>query len=148
MFKITRDKSHSPAVCAITEKSCQRTATRETFEEIGIGDENIQILGRFHDYISITEFRVCPFAGYLSGPFTTVPQASEVAEIIEVPFSIFQDPTRLRVEQRIRDGKVSDLAYYYSYKNREIWGLTARIIKEFLEVLYPAPTKLQDHMSG
>jgi 8-oxo-dGTP pyrophosphatase MutT (NUDIX family) len=125
----------------------QGTAVRETFEEIGIGEEDIQILGRFHDYLSVTEYRVCPFAGYLAGPFYPVPQASEVAEILEVPFSIFQDPARLRIQQRIRNGEVSDV-YYYSYKNSEIWGLTARIIKDFLEILYPAPTELQDRLPG
>jgi 8-oxo-dGTP pyrophosphatase MutT (NUDIX family) len=116
------------------DEELQETALRETFEEVGIEPEKIEVLGSFHDFVSITGYRVTPFAGYLEGPFTPIPQASEVAEVLTVPFEIFTDPVRLRVEQMFRFGKTMDV-YYYSYLNHQIWGLTARMIKEFLENL-------------
>jgi 8-oxo-dGTP pyrophosphatase MutT (NUDIX family) len=111
-----------------------QTALRETHEEVGIQSHEIEILGRFHDYISITDYRVTPFAGFLSKPFTTTPQAHEVAEVIHVPIRIFLDPSRLRVEKQIIRGQEEDV-YFYSYKTYQIWGLTARMIKDFLAFL-------------
>jgi 8-oxo-dGTP pyrophosphatase MutT (NUDIX family) len=111
-----------------------RTALRETFEEVGIPEDRIEILGRFHDYISITGYRVTPFAGFINGPFTLNPQVREVAAVIQVPFRIFLDPGRLRIEKRTIRNEESDV-YYYSYGSHQVWGLTARIIKDFLDVL-------------
>jgi 8-oxo-dGTP pyrophosphatase MutT (NUDIX family) len=110
-----------------------KTAIRETYEEVGIEEDRIEILGRFHDYVSITHFRVTPFAAFLHEPFTIKPQVTEVAEVLQVPISIFLDPSRLRVGKRpdLKDENV----YFFSYGKDEIWGLTALIIKDFLESL-------------
>ena len=111
-----------------------KTALRETFEEVGIEENKIEILGRFHDYVSITGYRVTPFAGYIHGAFTTKPQVREVAEVIQVPLRIFMDPSRLRIEKNTYP-RVEPVVYFYSYGTHQIWGLTARIIKDFLEAL-------------
>jgi 8-oxo-dGTP pyrophosphatase MutT (NUDIX family) len=110
------------------------TALRETFEEVGIEEERIEILGRFDDYMSITGFRVTPFAGFIQGSFTTRPQIREVAEVLQVPVRIFMDPTRLRIEKNMYSHQEPNVVYY-TYGTHQIWGLTARIIKDFLEGL-------------
>ncbi len=110
------------------------TALRETFEEVGIEGGSIEPLGRFHDYVSITQYRVTPFVGFIRSPFETNRQVTEVAEILHVPFSVFLDPTRRRVEWHKHPGRDPDV-YFYSHENQEIWGLTARIIKDFFETL-------------
>jgi 8-oxo-dGTP pyrophosphatase MutT (NUDIX family) len=115
-------------------EALMNTALRETFEEVGIAEDRIEILGRFHDYMSITGYRVTPFAGFISGPFTINPQVREVAEVLQVPCRIFMDPRRLRIEKRVVLEKMSDV-YYYSYGSHQIWGLTALIIKDFLDAL-------------
>jgi 8-oxo-dGTP pyrophosphatase MutT (NUDIX family) len=117
------------------DECLENTALRETFEEVGIGPTHIEILGRFHDYISITGHLVAPFVGYLRGTFATVAQAAEVAEVLRVPFSIFADPSRLRIEPMYRFGKMIDV-YFYKYESHEIWGLTALIIRDFFAALH------------
>jgi 8-oxo-dGTP pyrophosphatase MutT (NUDIX family) len=112
-----------------------QTALRETFEEIGIAENHIKILGQFHDYLSSTDYRVSPFAGYVERPFQTMAEPQEVAEILEVPFKIFFNPRRLRIEKMLSRGNLIDV-YYYSWGHHEIWGLTARIIRDFLEELH------------
>ncbi len=67
-------------------ESLEDAALRETFEEVGIDRGRVQILGRFHDYVSITGHLVAPFVAYIDGGFATHPQASEVAEVLHVPF--------------------------------------------------------------
>jgi len=116
------------------EEDLITTALRETFEEVGIEPNRIEPLGRFHDYISVTNYRVTPFAGFIDGPFTTIPQVHEVAEILQVPFRVFLEPDRLHTERRIILGK-EETVYFYSYGTHQIWGLTARIIKDFLAEL-------------
>lgn len=114
------------------------TALRETFEEIGVEEGRIEPLGRFHDYLSITEYRVTPFVGFIEAPFKTKRQVHEVAEIIHVPFSVFLDPNSLRVERNMHPGRETDV-YFYSHGPHQIWGLTARIIKDFFETLELKP---------
>src|SRR5436309_7692101 len=46
-------------------ESLEAAALRETGEEVGIKEREIEILGRFHDYLSSTGYRVSPFAAYL-----------------------------------------------------------------------------------
>jgi 8-oxo-dGTP pyrophosphatase MutT (NUDIX family) len=116
------------------DESLEVTALRETREEIGIDEASIEILGRYHDYLASTDYRVVPFVGYVRSPFRVVPQPTEVAEVLMVPFSIFLDPSRLRTEKMMRRGRLIDV-YFYSYNSYQIWGLTARIIKDFLAEL-------------
>jgi 8-oxo-dGTP pyrophosphatase MutT (NUDIX family) len=128
-----------PGGMRLDGESLDRTALRETFEEVGINDTQIELLGRFHDYVSSSEYLVAPFVGFIEQAFTTEPQAREVAEILQVPFQVFTDPDKMRVERMMRSGKMLDV-YFYSFAPHEIWGLTARIIKDFLEVVrYPDP---------
>jgi 8-oxo-dGTP pyrophosphatase MutT (NUDIX family) len=89
------------------------TALRETWEEIGIQSSSVELLGRFHDYRSTTGYLVTPFAGYLAEPFETIPEVREVAEILLVPFRVFLDPARVRVEQMRRVGRMMEV-YFYS----------------------------------
>jgi 8-oxo-dGTP pyrophosphatase MutT (NUDIX family) len=119
------------------DEALVKTALRETYEEVGIDEKQIEILGQYHDYKSITNYRVTPFVGFIHGPFTTRPQIHEVAEVLQVPVRIFGDPSRLRIEDS--NGRYAEReVYFYSYGTSEIWGLTARIIKDFLDELNQA----------
>jgi 8-oxo-dGTP pyrophosphatase MutT (NUDIX family) len=119
------------------KEDLMKTALRETFEEVGIEEARVEILGRFHDYISIHGYRVTPFAGYLHEPFTIRPQVTEVAEVLKVPLPVFMDPARLRIEKSPVENETH--VYYFSYGKHQIWGLTARIIKDFMDVLNSHP---------
>ena len=114
-------------------ETLELTAIRETFEEIGIAADSIEILGSFHDYLSITDVRVTPFAAMLRPPFTVTPHDHEVAEVLRVPISLFLDPERLFIEKDfIIEGKIAG-DYSWFYGTHRIWGLTALIIHDFFE---------------
>jgi len=115
-----------------------QTALRETFEEVGIDPAGIRLLGRFHEYLSINDHRVMPFAGYLAYPFETKANAAEVAAILHVPFSAFCDPARLRIGRREIRGREAEVLYY-TFERHVIWGLTARVIRDFLAALGENP---------
>ena len=113
-----------------------QTALRETWEEIGLARQAIQILGEFDEYLSITGLIVTPFAAYIGGPLNLVPNPDEVDEILQVPFGTFQDARSLRVETRVRQG-IERKVYFYNFEGKEVWGLTAQIVRDFLALTDP-----------
>ena len=114
-----------------SDSNLLQTALRETWEEIGLASEGIHILGEFDEYLSITGLIVTPFAAWIERPLNLAPNPDEVDEILRVPFSIFQDSRTLRVETRVRLG-VERKVYFYDFQGKEVWGLTAQMIRDFL----------------
>jgi 8-oxo-dGTP pyrophosphatase MutT (NUDIX family) len=119
-----------------SDSTLLQTALRETWEEIGLASEGIHILGEFDEYLSITGLIVTPFAAWIEGPLNLAPNPDEVDEILRVPFSIFQESRTLRVETRVRLG-VERKVYFYDFQGKEVWGLTAQIIRDFLMLVEP-----------
>jgi 8-oxo-dGTP pyrophosphatase MutT (NUDIX family) len=113
------------------DESLIDTALRETREEIGLATDKVQLLGRFDEYLSITGLIVTPFVGWIEPPFDLNPNPNEVEEILYVPFELFRDRALLRVEMSKRFDQDYPI-YYYNFQGRDVWGLTARIIRDFL----------------
>jgi 8-oxo-dGTP pyrophosphatase MutT (NUDIX family) len=108
------------------------TAYRETFEEVGIPENEIAYIGRFDDYISISGYRVSTYVGSVKYPVNYDFNEHEIDEHIEVPFSLFLNREFDRVEKFRIDG-VDHTVYYYIHNGHEIWGLTARILTDFVK---------------
>jgi len=111
------------------------TALRETEEEIGVRRQDVEVLGRLDDIVTITEFLVSPFVGVLASPdYPFVLNAHEVAELVEVPLRHLLDERNLeRAVRQLHDRPVAILTYLYG--DHRIWGATARILKGFLDHL-------------
>ncbi|MDA2930837.1 CoA pyrophosphatase [Acidobacteria bacterium AH-259-O06] len=116
-----------------TDSSLDQTALRETEEEVGISPDYVEILGRFHEYMAVTNFLVTPFVGFLKPGFSVSPNPQEVECVLEVPFQFFRETEPAR-EMRRRSGREITL-YFYDYEGVLIWGLTAVMIKDFIEFL-------------
>jgi len=114
------------------------TALRETFEEVGVRPEDVEVAGQLDDWVSISGFVVSPFVGFLRRvPYRFRPNRQEVAELIEVPLSHLLDDSNVTEEVRHVDGR-DVLMHSYVFKKHVIWGLTARILRQFLDLLAPA----------
>jgi 8-oxo-dGTP pyrophosphatase MutT (NUDIX family) len=111
------------------------TALRETEEEIGVRPQDVEVLGRLDDIVTITDFLVSPFVGVItSADYPFVVNANEVAELVEVPLRHLMDERNL--EQAVRPFRdTSVLIFTYHYGDHHIWGATARILKGFLDHL-------------
>jgi 8-oxo-dGTP pyrophosphatase MutT (NUDIX family) len=107
------------------------TALRESEEEIGLPRESVRILGTFHDYETPSGFAVTPVVAYADSLPDLSPHEAEVAEILEVPLSLFLDKRNERVEQRSPFGVPLNV-YFYQFGEHEIWGATAAILRSFL----------------
>ena len=113
------------------------TALREAQEEIGLPPSAVDILGTLDDTETrATQFVITPFVGMVSQPVSYIPDGKEIERVLEVPLAALLDPAIFRVEMWERDGEVHPV-YFYEYNGETIWGATARILKQFLDLVFP-----------
>jgi 8-oxo-dGTP pyrophosphatase MutT (NUDIX family) len=114
----------------------ERTAVRETWEEIGVAMDDIVVVGQLDEMITVSNFLVRPFVGEITrpAPYPFVHSEIEVAEIIEVPLAHLQDAANVVAEPRTYDGR-EVIMYSYRFGRHIIWGATARILTQFLDVI-------------
>ena len=119
------------------DSSYEATALRETEEEIGIPEKDIEILGALTTlYIPVSNFQVYPFVGFLNYAPTFKLQKTEVATVYEVPLTHFQKASIIdKTEVRISPQIVLKNVPYYDVEGKILWGATAMMLSEFLEVV-------------
>ena len=119
-----------------TDPDLRFTAVRETWEEIGVAAEHVEVIGQLDEMITVSNFLVRPFVGRITepGPYPFVHSESEVAEILEVPLRHLHDDANVVAELRTYQGR-EIMAYSYRWQDHLIWGATARILKQFLDLV-------------
>lgn len=112
------------------------TALREAQEEIGVVAKDIKMLGALTElYIPVSNFSVHPFVGWLDYVPNFQPQWSEVQAVLEVPFELLQAPATLQTtDVKVGTGMVLKEVPYFNLFGRVVWGATAMILSELLEV--------------
>ncbi len=110
-----------------------QTALRECEEEIGVAQRCVRVLGEFRDFADIYGQTVRAVAAWLPEKVRFRPGPEEVAAVLWIPveFFIVHPP---RVEFRKRQGR-NHPVYHFDFAGEHVWGLTARIIVEFLTFL-------------
>lgn len=111
-----------------------QTALREAHEETGVHPEKIRILGKLTPlYIPVSNFTVTPFVGYTGNIPEFIPDSREVKYIITVPLShLLREKTVCN--SRIELPGLDIEAPGYSINGEHIWGATAMIMAEFLDI--------------
>jgi len=116
------------------DKDLLDTALRETEEEMGIRRADVTILGELDEVATRSRFRVRVFVGTIPYPYSFQPSAVEIDEVLEVPLTSLRNASNLRVETRWeQSGPVTN--YAYAYHGHLVFGATARILQQFLELL-------------
>ena len=141
---------------AIDQKDASpaQAAIRETSEELKISREDIELVAPLDIMVSPFNAIVYPFVGVIKNPNNISCNPSEVDEIFYVPLQhlIDQDPLKYVVNLAVqmpedypyelvpggknypyRTGKMPQ--QFYFWEDRIIWGLTARILHHFLDLL-------------
>ncbi len=111
-----------------------QTALREAHEEIGLKETDVQIIGLLDDIVTITEFIVTPIVGIFPYPYPFQVSEVEIAELIEVPLPFLLNKECLSERTIFRDGQ-DEIVYAYQYGEHIIWGATARILNQFLDLI-------------
>jgi 8-oxo-dGTP pyrophosphatase MutT (NUDIX family) len=109
-------------------------ALREAEEEVGLPRSHVEMLGRLDTYVTRTGFEVTPCVGFVKPPELYHLDPFEVAEVFEVPLRFFRDPNSRRLESRMYQGK-QRFFYAYPWGDYYIWGATAGMLNNLIEVL-------------
>jgi 8-oxo-dGTP pyrophosphatase MutT (NUDIX family) len=117
------------------DKSLLDTALRESWEEIGLDTKDVEIIGEMDDEITTTSnFIVTPYIGVLSWPYHFVKNTDEVDDILCIPIPALTEKNCRRPGTEVLDGeKLESCAYHY--REKVIWGATARILSKFLDIM-------------
>ncbi|MCS7207471.1 MAG: CoA pyrophosphatase [Dehalococcoidia bacterium] len=115
------------------DKDLLATALRETQEEMGIHPADVQVLGALPWVRTRSRFAIFPFVGIIPYPYPFRPSPVEIAEVVELPVPALLDPTILRHETHVDNGRVEQ-HLSYAYRGRVVYGATARILTAFLTI--------------
>jgi len=118
------------------DSSLKETALREAYEEVGIRPEDVEILGELDRMGTLTSnFLITPFVGIIPYPYKFTVSKHEIDELVEVPLSALADDSNYWEETRSAEG-VTGKASFFKYKDKVIWGATARILKQFVDLTF------------
>jgi 8-oxo-dGTP pyrophosphatase MutT (NUDIX family) len=110
-----------------SDSSLLQTALREAEEEIGLEAKDIEILGELDDMLTfVTNYVISPFVAFIPHPHSLKTNGREVKGAFSVPLSFLMDEANFKPE-----------SYSYEYEGHIIWGATARILRQFINLLKP-----------
>ena len=119
--------------CDEGETTPEQTALREAEEEIGMRPEDVKVLGRLSQLITISSFRVSPIVGVFPWPYTFKVAGIEVARVFTIPLLWLANKNNYW-EFSLRESERSLIAYH-PYDGELLWGATARMTVNFLKTL-------------
>jgi 8-oxo-dGTP pyrophosphatase MutT (NUDIX family) len=109
------------------------TAFRETFEEIGISREKIEILGSLSElYVQVSRFLIHPFVGWIDKKPEFIINKNEVEKTISFPLSLLKN---IIEETEIETFSGILKVPCIRFEDEIIWGATAMILSEFYDTL-------------
>lgn len=116
--------------------SIAHTALRETFEEVGVPTEAIEIIKALSTvYIPPSNFVVQPFVGLLAKPGPFILQESEVAASVEVPLINFMDDSNVFMQNLSTSYADNIEVPAFKLNGYTVWGATAMMLSEIKELL-------------
>jgi 8-oxo-dGTP pyrophosphatase MutT (NUDIX family) len=118
------------------DKDFKETALRETFEEVGLRQQDVRVLGRLDDQLTVaSNFIVHPFVGVFPYPYSYSINKNEVERIISFPLDVFMDknshlhPRSIDFNTFVYEGPA------YRYDDVTIWGATAKIMSNLMVLI-------------
>lgn len=120
------------------DKDPEATALREAHEEIGLDPVSVQVVGQMGQVLSRQGFVVTPIVGVVPEHQITglVPNLDELDRIFTVPISFLVNNSPVMDEISISEGVQQVPSFYY--EDYRIWGMTAFILAEFVNLVYDA----------
>lgn len=118
------------------DASTQHTALRETEEEIGILQKQVELIGSLPTLSTISGFSVTPYLGFVDKQHNILIDKQEVRSVFQVPLSYLLNQNNIH-KQHLIANKKRHYTYCIAYQNRLIWGATAQIIVNLQRHLRP-----------
>ncbi|GKV64066.1 MULTISPECIES: CoA pyrophosphatase [unclassified Sporosarcina] len=138
-----------------TDASPMAAALRETQEELGVDPATVKVIGELSPYIASPSFVVHPFVAVIDyHEIVRSYNKDEVEEVFTIPVkwllehepymhlvTVESSPSSNFPFEKIMNGDQyqwrshSLEEWFYEYGNYTVWGLTARILKHFIEIM-------------
>ncbi|NMC13078.1 MAG: CoA pyrophosphatase [Chloroflexi bacterium] len=118
-------------------ESVYSAALRETEEEIGIEPEKVKILQSLNPIFTISNYHVTPVVGIIPFPYHFKIQAQEVKHIFTIPLKWLSNRNNWKINTRYFAplNKELPVIYYQKYHGELLWGVSARIMVNFIQQL-------------
>jgi 8-oxo-dGTP pyrophosphatase MutT (NUDIX family) len=111
------------------------TALRESEEEIGLRPHNVTVVGVLDDTVTAASAHVVrPFVGFVPHPYPFRLDPFEIERLVHLPIRPLVETDCFREEIWERNGR-PHAVIFCEHDGQTIWGLTARILKQFVEVV-------------
>lgn len=122
------------------DTSPEHTALREAQEEIGLKPQDVRLLGRLQDYLTITNYRVTPVVGVIPWPYHLRPAEVEVSRVFTIPLDWLAQPGNHEARQRLLPSPhaPAKVIYFQPYDGEVLWGASARITLNLIQALSAA----------
>ena len=118
------------------DASIEATVLRETFEEIGLSTQDIEILGSLDDALTLaSNFIIHPVVGVVTSLDNLRVNRSEVDRVIMAPLNFFSQPPSENSRYRVEYEGMTYETPAYKYGEHMIWGATARMMQNLVEIL-------------
>lgn len=118
------------------DNSPKEAVFRELQEEVAILPNQVELLGTLGHFQTINQKDIEVFVGSWdkSGPLNF--DATEISRILEIPFKTL---LKTHLEKKFHDRRLElDVtSLRYPLEDVEIWGVTAKILYHFIELLHP-----------
>jgi 8-oxo-dGTP pyrophosphatase MutT (NUDIX family) len=108
---------------------------REANEEIGLDPGLVDPIGYLDLYLTFSGFRILPLVARVDPHYRLAINASEVAEAFEVPLAFLMTTANHLPKSREWKG-ITRHYYEILYETRQIWGVTAGILRNLYERIY------------
>ena len=104
------------------DENSLETALRETFEEIGLNKQNIEIIGTLDQILSLHNYMVTPFVGLIPENFVSIPNDDEIEAVFKVPLTFFMNGDNHWTEE-FKTPIATVLVHHFNFQNFDIWGI-------------------------
>lgn len=110
------------------------TALRETWEEVGIPPETVNVYGALLRLPLVTGYAITAYVGEFESHTALVRNPAEVDELIVAPISEIADQGIHRIEQMVWNDEEFPV-HYFDYGRHQVWGATGLMLDEFFRYL-------------
>lgn len=102
-------------------------ALREAWEELGIQERDVKIIGETDVYKTHSGYEITPVLAVVPPDLEITPNPAEVAQWFEAPASFVLDPANQLPREVEWEGRMRTY-YEINWQDHQIWGVTAALI--------------------
>jgi len=122
--------------CHAEDASPLGTALREAEEEVGLHPVDVDVLGELDRMCTASSnYLITPYVGLIPHPYHFTVSPDEIDELVEMPLSALLDRKNYYEKMQYFDG-IPYLGSFFDCEGKVIWGATARILRQFLDLIF------------